>query len=963
MRIFETRPTDLSNELPCLIGRAYLPGCQQRGNRLVLEPAPSSSGIWRGSCIPTQSARIKRGLPLRHSTSSISSVQRVEKRETGDAVQVVDSVDIAGEESCEVLPEVCLNKQAEYCGFNTCSIPVSRLVKVDMKGYRFPVFRRPSVNEFLEFPRQEPYEKLLLRSSSPAQLLRVKKPTRLSQVPGGLHPSEFIVKQILPEPSRESASMTGEGNGDVASPIDQGFESKPDGDDVCSNGAPSDRPPKHEELLKLLNVVVEGSKVEPKVAEISDKLPCPSVQPSECQPDQTQGIQRRLSSLVKKTVVSPSKCVANKGQLAKSSEGQEQNESSPNRKKKAAEKLLDEPAPRTNISASIEEFIQATDQQWLRARKQLYEHFRGSSEEEQEFKESMTAFKRRRNLDQDRPVAVVLAGNKTVRETLLERGFQECPEGDVEGPNFDFKWTINHGDINFEQLRPGQIVNHFPNSGPEIGTKVGLAKNLRSLQWLDKVDMNRFFPRMYNLANPWEMQDFVEDFVFVASHCEIVRFLQGLPVSASTKAGWEDDKGGRSRRILEAAYHVCGKYLDNKQKLRSLDPTGSVQGVLTMEDYLQLRPDCRTQPEKERESARKGRWDEADDAKMRSDMEAMLQRLQEDHIQLKMDGTRNVWIVKPGHGSRGRGIKCFDDLIAIIKYATSRKKSAIVQKYVENCLLLDDKKFDIRAWVLVSNWNPLTVWMFEPYIRLCTDDHSLEPESLENKFAHLCNRCVQEHSDEYEEEDGEGGTMWSVATLTDYLDANFGDGKELWKKIRAQCMQIALYVMHSCQEAIDNRLGCFEWFGLDFMVDLDFNVWTLECNISPDLSKGTEVLERLVPAAMTSAWDMLLEFPPKEEERDVEHGWDLIYRGKEIKRDVIQKRFWLKKTLLTELRVGRPFSMRDALQVKLGSWTNLFLNTQDRVKVVKKVSLKSKSARRDSTKSKDGSSSDSEADS
>ena len=84
----------------------------------------------------------------------------------------------------------------------------------------------------------------------------------------------------------------------------------------------------------------------------------------------------------------------------------------------------------------------------------------------------------------------------------------------------------------------------------------------------------------------------------------------------------------------------------------------------------------------------------------------------------------------------------------------------------------------------------------------------------------------------------------------------------------------------------------------------------------------------------------------------MEHGWDLIYRGKEIKRDVIQKRFWLKKTLLTELRVGRPFSMRDALQaratdfpcstlnrrqVKLGSWTNLFLNTQDRVKVVKKV--------------------------
>ena len=30
---------------------------------------------------------------------------------------------------------------------------------------------------------------------------------------------------------------------------------------------------------------------------------------------------------------------------------------------------------------------------------------------------------------------------------------------------------------------------------------------------------------------------------------------------------------------------------------------------------------------------------------------------------------------------------------------------------------------------------------------------------------------------------------------------------------------------------IDNKAGCFEWFGLDFMVDQEYNVWNLECNI------------------------------------------------------------------------------------------------------------------------------------
>ena len=76
-------------------------------------------------------------------------------------------------------------------------------------------------------------------------------------------------------------------------------------------------------------------------------------------------------------------------------------------------------------------------------------------------------------------------------------------------------------------------------------------------------------------------------------------------------------------------------------------------------------------------------------------------------------------------------------------YATSRKKSAIVQKYIENCFTLDKKKFDIRFWVLVTNWNPLTLWCYEPYFRLCTEDHSLDQKSLANQFQHLCNRCVQ----------------------------------------------------------------------------------------------------------------------------------------------------------------------------------------------------------------------------
>lgn len=75
----------------------------------------------------------------------------------------------------------------------------------------------------------------------------------------------------------------------------------------------------------------------------------------------------------------------------------------------------------------------------------------------------------------------------------------------------------------------------------------------------------------------------------------------------------------------------------------------------------------------------------------------LISKLNKSHPQHGLNGPDHLWILKPGQSSRGRGIEVFNSFKEIMaKKEKFKNCSWVVQKYMENSLLVNGRKFDIR---------------------------------------------------------------------------------------------------------------------------------------------------------------------------------------------------------------------------------------------------------------------------
>lgn len=221
----------------------------------------------------------------------------------------------------------------------------------------------------------------------------------------------------------------------------------------------------------------------------------------------------------------------------------------------------------------------------------------------------------------------------------------------------------------------------------------------------------------------------------------------------------------------------------------------------------------------------------------------------------------------------------------------------MIQKYNEKPSLIRNRKYDVRYFMLIACTKPYLVLTHTGYARISLEEYGTEgfgSGTKEDRACHMTNASVQKFHPDFKAKKEE--TIMTMDQVREYMLANNPEAApsaEVFDaKVTRRCNEICRLTFEAVKDRLERKFGCFELFGLDFLLDEDLNPQLIEVNTNPALFTDTtaqkDLLPKLVedtvnialqlhPFGKTDGQEEVKEFVEKEGHKMMQLPYDLIY--------------------------------------------------------------------------------------
>lgn len=215
----------------------------------------------------------------------------------------------------------------------------------------------------------------------------------------------------------------------------------------------------------------------------------------------------------------------------------------------------------------------------------------------------------------------------------------------------------------------------------------------------------------------------------------------------------------------------------------------------------------------------------------------------------------------------------------------------VLQRYISSPLLINKRKFHIRAYALAVS--ALRVYLSDECLALCAGTRYRKNETG-NLFAHITNTAYQDLDPNFVED--KCVLLWDKKDIAASLvrDGSCKSAADAEQRIRQviqdmNAITAELFRAYQTEFGVFSPIeGCFEHYGLDFMVDDKWQVYLLEVNPGPDFKQSGSRLQPVIENMFASTIDVALAGDSLKQARKTKVGnLNLVYesqvRGKQTK--------------------------------------------------------------------------------